>query len=201
MGNGDEFGVFNDQSRGPDKDRDPNKEESITVAVVENRAREICLAVMNRVDGFIVEVYIVADSHTFIETITTLRGIGPDEILLPDNARGSTLSKKIKYEFASLDDGGGEEKSNNKARLIFMSRRYFDQDLGAELLKSVIVDHVDADLVAKYTVLASCYCLLRYIENITGSSFAAHSMRLSFKSGTADRMFIDRRTAAGKFEF
>jgi len=59
-----------------------------------------------------------------------------------------------------------------------------------------VVGNVDADLAAKYTVLAGCYCLLRYVENITGTSFAPHSIRFCFRSGTADRVSIDRRTAA-----
>lgn len=77
-----------------------------------------------------------------------------------------------------------------------MTSLYYDQDRGAELLSSLAVGNVDADLAAKYTVLAGCYCLLRYVENITGTTFAPHSLRFSFRSGTADRVSIDRRTAA-----
>ena len=55
--------------------------------------------------------------------------------------------------------------------------QYFDQDRGAEMLKKVLVGDVDGDLVAKYTVLSGAYCLMRYIENCSGSSIAPHSMR------------------------
>jgi len=44
-------------------------------------------------------------------------------------------------------------------------------------LPQVLVGDVDADLVAKYTVLSGAYCLLRYIENCSGSNISAHSMR------------------------
>lgn len=35
-----------------------------------------------------------------------------------------------------------------------------DQDKGAELLKKVLCGYVDADILAKYTVLAGTYCLV-----------------------------------------
>lgn len=43
---------------------------------------------------------------------------------------------------------------------------------GAELLKRLASGSVDADLMSKYTVLAASYCLIRYVENSTGSTFA-----------------------------
>ena len=55
--------------------------------------------------------------------------------------------------------------------------QYFDQDRGADLLAKLTVGDIDADLVAKYTVLAGAHCLLRYIENCQGFSFASHSLR------------------------
>ena len=60
----------------------------------------------------------------------------------------------------------------------------FDQDRGAEMLKKVLVGDVDGDLVAKYTVLSGAYCLMRYIENCSGSSIAPHSMRFINHSAT-----------------
>ena len=37
------------------------------------------------------------------------------------------------------------------------------------MLKNVLVGNVDGDLIAKYTVLAGTYCLLKYIENCEGA--------------------------------
>ena len=41
----------------------------------------------------------------------------------------------------------------------------------------VVAGDVDADMIAKYTVLAGVYCLLRYVENTSGSTFGHHSLR------------------------
>lgn len=46
---------------------------------------------------------------------------------------------------------------------MMMSRQYFDQDKGAELLKEVLLK-VDNDLMERYTVLSSSFCLLRYLQ-------------------------------------
>lgn len=43
---------------------------------------------------------------------------------------------------------------------------------GAELLKRLASGSVDSDLMSKYTALAASYCLLRYVENARGLSFA-----------------------------
>jgi DNA mismatch repair protein MSH4 len=60
----------------------------------------------------------------------------------------------------------------------------------------VVAGSIDADVVAKYVVLAGCFCLLRYVENIVGSSFSEHSIRLiSGTENVGSRMVIDRRTA------
>lgn len=45
----------------------------------------------------------------------------------------------------------------------------------------LVVGHVDADLIAKYTVLSASYCLLRYMENCNGFSFAAQSLRYGYR--------------------
>jgi hypothetical protein len=45
------------------------------------------------------------------------------------------------------------------------------------LLSQVLCGRADADLVAKYTVLAGSFCLLRYLENCTGSKITDNSLR------------------------
>ena len=106
----------------------------------------------------------MSDSHSYTETMATLFAISPHEILLHDGTRTRILSQKIEASFGqeSRQQGGGSGVRGSAAgSVIFISRMYFDQDKGAELLKNVIVGKVDADLVAKYTVLAGCFCLLR----------------------------------------
>ncbi|CAM9366652.1 unnamed protein product, partial [Chrysoparadoxa australica] len=77
----------------------------------------------------------------------------------------------------------------------YVSRHYFDQDRGLEMLKAISAFTLESSITASYIVLASCYCLLRYCENITGSSFAPGSMRITVVTGQSSRMTIDRATA------
>lgn len=91
-----------------------------------------------------------------------------------------------------------------------------DQDKGAELLKRVLCGYVDADILAKYTVLAGTYSLvnfelagyscnhhihsknvkhapqLRYVENCAGISFGERSLRLSISMERRGRMWCVR---------
>ena len=76
----------------------------------------------------------------------TLQNIEADEILLHDGARSRTLSKKVEQ----LCDING-------SRVLYISRLYFDQDRGADMLKNVLVGDVDADIVSKYIVLSGIY--------------------------------------------
>ena len=55
--------------------------------------------------------------------------------------------------------------------------QYFDQDRGADLLEKILVGKVDSELVAKYTVLAASYCILKYMSNYNGTDFAPGSVR------------------------
>ncbi len=184
-----EMGMFSTEERLLDTDRDIS---SVVACVCENRAREVCIAVM-RSNGAELETYVFADSHSYIETISTIQNIEPDEVLLHDGSRSSILSKKIEVE-ASSNLSRNTDSSTKVMRIVYMSRSYFDQDLGSAELSKVVAGDVDADLAAKYTVLAASYCLLRYLENITKQQFASHSLRITFKSGVADRMAIDRRS-------
>lgn len=156
---------------------------TIIVSVVENRAREICISKFDTTNGSVVEIYTMIDSHSYNEAISTLTNINPNEILLHDGCKNRILSKKI------------EDRMSETARVLYISRQYFDQDKGADMLKKVIVGDVDADLVAKYTVLAGTYCLLRYIENCEGSTFGRHTLRVDYCTSVVGRMSIDRRTA------
>ncbi len=110
------------------------------------------------------------------------------------------LSKKIEETNAKRNEdeacrGMQYTEVDNTCRISYISRTYYDQNLGAEFLKRVIIGDIDGDLIAKYTVLAGVYCLLRYIENCTGTSYAAHSLRLEYCSSSSGRLNIDRKTA------
>ena len=158
--------------------RDKNDNNVIVVSVVENRAREVCICKIDNQEGSTLAIYLLSDSHSYNETVLTLQSIQPNEILLHDGARNRTLSKKIELE------------CSEDTRVLYISRLYFDQDRGADLLKNVLVGEVDADLVAKYIVLSGAFCLLRYLDNCSGDSYAPHSMRLEYMSSSGTPLGI-----------
>eukprot|EP01038_Epipyxis_sp_PR26KG_P013442 gene13442-18022_t len=160
-----------------------DKRNVITISVVENRAREICISKFDNFNVSSLEIFLTADNHAYNETIMTIRDIFPQEILLHDGSRTKPLSKRIENEF------------KNSSSILFISRQYFDQDKGADMLDEIIVGKVDADLIAKYIVLSGTYCLLKYIENVSGNYFSRSSLRLVFNEGDSNRMSIDRRAA------
>lgn len=80
-------------------------------------------------------------------------------------------------------------------RVFFISRQYFDQDRGAEMLSKVTLPHsVDSDLIRRYTVLAGTYCLCRYIENIHNFVFGEHTLRIKH-ANSSNNMLMDGQTA------
>lgn len=158
----------------------------MVVSVVENRAREICVSKYDTTNGSVLEVYLLNDNHSYAETLSCLSNLRPNEVLLHDGCKQRVLSQKIEERMRDRDG----------CRVLFISRQYFDQDRGSDLLKKVVVESdTDADLVARYTVLAGTFCLLRYIENCEGRSFGRNCVRIVYCSSTRGRMAIDRRTA------
>lgn len=161
----------------------------VVVSVVENRAREICIAQMDSRALSSIDVNLLtSDSHGYSETIQTLQMISPQELLLHDAQRNSVLSRKIEAHF-------GVDGMSSNCRVIYISRQYFDQDRGLEMLKNTVAGYVDRDLLNKYTVLAGTFCLLRYMENVQSINFARNSVRLVFRNSSFNRMAIDRGTA------
>lgn len=104
-----------------------------------------------------------------------------------DGCKNKVLSQKI--------EDAVDSKLNNEPRILYISRQYFDQDKGADFLKNVLACCVDADLTAKYTVLAGSYCLLKYIEKCEGVDFVHHSLRMVYSNNVHSKLSIDRRSA------
>jgi DNA mismatch repair ATPase MutS len=124
-------------------ERDAIAGPTIICAVTENRAREICIATINTSNCFKLDLHIVTDSHSYIEALSALSEIQPNEILLPDSTKKKNILTGKIVEWCEQEQEG---------RVIFISRQYFDQDRGAELLKKILVGKADQDLIAKYTV-------------------------------------------------
>jgi DNA mismatch repair ATPase MutS len=158
---------------------------SIIVAVVENRSRETCVAVLNTAHASLLEVTTLSDTQSYAQTMAHLQSLQPNEVLLHDGSRSRVLSLKIVEAFHRGEDG----------RVLFVSRQYFDQDRGAELLRRVSTKTLGADVLASYIVLAAANCLLRYVENVSGRGYAPSSLRVVLASGNEGRMTIDRSTA------
>jgi len=104
-------------------------DKSTTVSVVENRAREVCISKIDSSNSSVIEIFIMSDTHSYMESLSTLQSIGPNEILLHDGSRDRVLTKKIIENFPVSEN----------ARILFISRQYFDQDKGADMLKKVLL--------------------------------------------------------------
>ena len=96
--------------------------------VLENRAREICVCKVNMAVLSTIEIYLLSDCHSYVETTMLLDSLAPDEVLLRDGTGESALTKKV---------GRHLQTSAGHVRILFISRQYFDQDRGYELLKKV----------------------------------------------------------------
>ena len=162
----------------------------IVCSVAENRAREVCLCVMNSQNRAILDVYLVNDHHGYAETLDLLEELQPSEILLNNRTEG-LLSMKIKEQYS------GERHCAN-ASIMMMSRQYFDQDGGAEMLGRVLLVPLNSEHMSHYTLLAGAFCLLRYLENCSGANFPSGSVRLDYHASDdkAPSLLIDRHTAS-----
>jgi len=63
------------------------------------------------------EVYVFADSHSYVESIMQIQTLAPAEVLLPDSSRGSVLARKIEAELANA-----RYMSQGTARAVYISR-------------------------------------------------------------------------------
>ena len=102
-------------------------DKSIIISVVENRAREVCICKIDSSNSSIMEIFMMCDTHSYLESLSTLQSIVPNEILLHDGSRDRVLTKKIIENFPVSEE----------TRILFISRQYFDQDKGADMLKKV----------------------------------------------------------------
>lgn len=70
---------------------------------------------------------------------------------------------------AAVTSGSGQppppqQQAAPPSSCVFVSRQYFDQDKGAELVRRLSMDPIDTEMLDSYVFLASAHCLLRYIE-------------------------------------
>jgi DNA mismatch repair ATPase MutS len=163
----------------------------LVACVVENRARETCITCIHTQNLLNMQVYFVADSQSYGETLDLLHSLQPDEVLMSEAARNRPLSRKI----LSLAWPGQQAGGPHRCRFTFMNRTFLDQDKGAELLKELSSQPIDSDILEKYIFLASAYCLLRYLQNTGGVRLREKCLVIEFGYGYGGRLVIDRATA------
>lgn len=105
-------------------------------------------------------------THTHVETLDLLMELRPRKVLLHDGSRKRPLATKIQSlvrtalapAAASVSRGAGTQPRAAAAAAaavtpsacVFVSRNYFDQDKGAELLRRLSVDAIDAEMLDSY---------------------------------------------------
>ncbi|XP_076014607.1 mutS protein homolog 4 [Genypterus blacodes] len=163
---------------------------SVIVAVVEGRglARgEIGMASLNlKCPELVLSQF--ADTGTYAKVITKLHILVPLEILMPDTAsergKGTKLFNLITENFQGV-------------AFTAIQRRYFNERKGLEYIQQLCAPEYSTVLMevqAKYYCLAAAAALLKYLEFIQNSVYAAKSVKVSFK-GSEQTAMIDSGSA------
>ncbi|XP_047183332.1 mutS protein homolog 4 isoform X3 [Scophthalmus maximus] len=163
---------------------------SVIVAVVEGRglARgEIGMASLNLKCPELALCQF-ADTGTYAKVITKMHILVPLEILMPDTAsekgKGTKLFKLITENFPCV-------------AFTAIQRKYFNERKGLEYIQQLCAPEFGTVLMevqAKYYCLAAAAALLKYLEFIQNSVYAAKSLKVSFK-GSEQTTMIDSASA------
>lgn len=175
----------------------------IVCAIGENLARETCVASVDAGSPICLQVSKQGNGQTYAETLGYLQILQPNEVLLNEGRKNSPLARKIVqlYEnqipteqaegFHGIAEGVEEEPVVVK----FISRAYFDQTKGAEMLaKLARTDAFDPSLIDEYILLSSAHAVLYYTQQTLGVSVARKCLAVSVNAGGNNRMSIDRST-------
>ncbi|XP_061896651.1 mutS protein homolog 4-like isoform X2 [Entelurus aequoreus] len=163
---------------------------SVIVAVVEGRglARgEIGMASLNlNCPELVLSQF--SDTGTYAKVITMVHILLPMEILMPDTAsekgKGTKLFNLITENFQGV-------------AFTAIQRKYFNEKKGMEYIKQLCAPEfstVVMEVQAKYYCLAAAAALLKYLEFIQNSVYAAKSLKVSFK-GSQQTAMIDSISA------
>ncbi|XP_061751269.1 mutS protein homolog 4 isoform X2 [Nerophis ophidion] len=163
---------------------------SVIVAVVEGRglARgEIGMASLNlNCPELVLSQF--SDTGTYAKVITMVHILLPMEILMPDTAsekgKGTKLFNLITENFQGV-------------AFTAIQRKYFNEKKGMEYIQQLCAPEfstVVMEVQAKYYCLAAAAALLKYLEFIQNSVYAAKSLKVSFK-GSQQTAMIDSISA------
>uniref|UniRef100_A0A8C4E1F3 MutS homolog 4 n=1 Tax=Dicentrarchus labrax TaxID=13489 RepID=A0A8C4E1F3_DICLA len=164
---------------------------SVIVAVVEGRglARgEIGMASLNlKCPELVLSQF--ADTGTYAKVITKIHILVPLEILMPDTSsekgKGTKLFNLITENFPGV-------------AFTAIQRKYFNERKGLEYIQQLCAPEfgtVIMEVQAKYYCLAAAAALLKYLEFIQNSVYAAKSLKVSFK-GSEQTAMIDSASAS-----
>ncbi|XP_061700348.1 mutS protein homolog 4 [Syngnathoides biaculeatus] len=164
---------------------------SVVVSLVEGRglARgEIGMASVNlKCPELILSQF--ADTGTYAKVITKVHILLPMEILMPDTAcdqgKGTKLFTLITENFQGVAFNA-------------IQRKYFNEKKGLEYIQQLCAPEFSTVLMevqAKYYCLAAAAALLKYLEFIQNSVYAAKSLKVSFK-GSEQTAMIDSSSAS-----
>ncbi|KAF7201854.1 mutS protein homolog 4 [Nothobranchius furzeri] len=164
---------------------------TVIVAVVEGRgfARgEIGMASFNlKYPELVLSQF--ADTGTYAKVITKIHILMPVEILMPDTA--SEKGKRTKLFKLITENFPG-------VTFTAIQRKYFNEKKGLEYIQQLCAPEFNTVLMevqAKYYCLASAASLLKYLEFLQNSLYAAKSLKVSFK-GSEQTAMIDSASAA-----
>uniref|UniRef100_A0A3Q2XGU5 DNA mismatch repair protein n=1 Tax=Hippocampus comes TaxID=109280 RepID=A0A3Q2XGU5_HIPCM len=163
---------------------------TVVIALVEGRglARgEIGMASLNlKCPELVLSQF--ADTGTYAKVITKVHILFPMEILMPDTACEKGKGTKL---FSLVTE--------NLQGVAFtaIQRKYFNEKKGLEYIQQLCAPEFSTVLMevqAKYYCLAAAAALLKYLEFIQNSVYAAKSLKVSFK-GSEQTAMIDSASA------
>uniref|UniRef100_M4ALQ5 MutS homolog 4 n=1 Tax=Xiphophorus maculatus TaxID=8083 RepID=M4ALQ5_XIPMA len=164
---------------------------SVIVAVVEGRGLARGEIGMASIDLKCPELVLsqFADTGTYAKVITRLHILMPMGILMPDTAsekgKWTKLFKLITENFPGVN-------------LTAIQRKYYNEKKGMEYIQQLCAPEFGTVLMevqAKYYCLATAAALLKYLEFIQSSFYAAKSLKVIFK-GSEQTAMIDSASAS-----
>ena len=176
----------------------------IICAISENLARETCITTLDAAAPVTLQVHKMGNGQMYAETMCFIQEMMdplPHEILLNEGRKNSILCQKIVDIFGDGDgDGDGDNDGDDNTRstntnknagkgadltgacstktvIKFVPRSYFDQNRGADLLRTISRPNAyDASVVEEYILLSAAHALLQYLQICLGATFAAGTL-------------------------
>jgi DNA mismatch repair protein MSH4 len=199
-------GRSNENSRhGPNSDpQDPYEaslQSHVVCAITENLARDTCIVSLDIACPVVIDVSKQYNGQNYAETLSYLSILAPNEILMNEGRMHSPLARKVQ-QYYKQGEGVEEPNAENDTTVVkFISRAFFDQTKGADLLRKLArKDTYDSkELIQEYIFLSSSHAVLHYTQKCLGLSFMNNCLdvRLYLSGGSEENprvMDIDRST-------